>query len=453
LIDSVKCCESPDALSTSLRAPSGYVREAALEQSVKLQLAELLPRIAPLLNDWVQVIRDRARAAVLTLLPFATPRDLLLTLAQVARLHSATRADHREWIAQFEETLLQFVSTDLLAGAVTSPDPGVARACFDLINKRGLLDKEALASIGLRAHQDILIAKQAAHLAAVLAEPARSTLCRLALQSHFGAVKTIALRALLSGEPEADAHEIAMAALSASHSSLRGIAAFWLASRGVDVAAHYRVLLETPNQGAKLLVLAIGMLGVTRSLVELDLVRSFTSSSLSSVRLAAFAAWLKLAPEDKDQLARRAVADPSPAIRKFAVRTIRKGAYVPFDFLYDTLRARGDIRLLLVCCESEKWAGLEAIARTASPMPQDDDNWPRLVSAMRRWASQTGRIFSIPTVRQARFLLGAEASDSLDRLLAGDRQSASLLHDEVSRYCLPVANRDEDDSGRPKSSC
>lgn len=399
-----------------------------------MQLTQLLPEVAVLLNDWVAQVRHAARRAVLTLLPFAAPAELLRTLTQVARLQYATRTDHGEWTAAFEQALLARLDTETVAKGVLSHDVRIARACFQLIKKHQLLSIEGLAALGLRVRQDIVMATHSANLATTLPEPARTEMLQLCLKSHFGPVRAIGLRALLATENDVGAHAVAVASLLDAQSTVRATAASYLCGGGVDVAGHYRSVLQSQQSSAKQRRVCLVALAALRTGGDLALVQSFTGDQLPIVRLAAFMAWLKLAPVDKDRIAQLALADAAPGIRKFAVQAIRRdGAYVPFELIRDTLFRIEDIPLLLRCCIAYKWAGLEVIAKLAADFVNDDPARPQLVAALHAWVRHSGEVYEAAKPEQASFLSSASARRSLERLVGDEQGVLGTLRFELSR--------------------
>jgi hypothetical protein len=82
-------CASAAALIPYIGDSSGYVREAAIRRCVELARPECLGAVAGRLNDWVPQVRQVARTAVMTLMPFAPTAELLATLPLIMGLARA----------------------------------------------------------------------------------------------------------------------------------------------------------------------------------------------------------------------------------------------------------------------------------------------------------------------------------------------------------------------------
>jgi len=191
LLREIAGTDSIPLLSEYARHYSGYVRQAVLERCVELARPELLPVVAERLNDWVPQVRDAARTALMTLLPFVPAAQLMATLPVILRLHSAGRGDYSAWLTKFEQTLLQTVAVSDICAAARSTDIMAARAAVHLLDQYGILEPSALIELILQRSDDIVLALRGMALFEQL-EPARQqALYDTAAHSHFGAVRTI----------------------------------------------------------------------------------------------------------------------------------------------------------------------------------------------------------------------------------------------------------------------
>lgn len=410
---------SVDALSNYARYYSGYVREAAIRRCIDLAQPEMLPLVVERLNDWVPQIRDVARQALLVLLPLVSVGQLLSVLPAMWRLHGVGRGDTSEWLSQFELALIQRVSAAGFVAAAQGADINIARACVQLVHKHRLLGPAALIDLILMRNDDIVLANQAAAMCAELPLEARGAHYRAAAASHFGSVRTTAIRALLTMEGEARM-AIAMDALNDVQSSVRSAAMAYLAPLGFDLRGHYRNMLQQPGLATKQVRIALSALAGLRGKDDVELVKSFLNSGRISIRLAALAAWLKLAEHDKDLTAGKALADAAPGVRRFALQLVRKhGAYLPFATIRTRLKQVGDVELLLLFAESKKWVWLECIARLNLQHGVQDSIKLVLEHSLLEWLRTSGRWYDQPDAGQAAFLSSEPVVASLAALLGG----------------------------------
>lgn len=412
---------------------SGYVREAVLRRCVELALPELLPVVAERLNDWVPQVQRVARMALTTLLPVAPAAKVLGVMPVILRLHSAGRGDHTDWLEQFEQSLLQAVTIDDICLTASGSDIKVARASVHLLDKHKLLDTAALITLILKRNDDIVLAQRAVELCARLDRELQDTFYRAAARSHFGAVRTSALRLLLTAEGEAQ-EQLAISALLDTQSSVRQIAINYLLASGVDVRAHYRGLLLRETLTARHVRVCLTALAALRDAGDIELVQSFQSSEYPSVRLVARAAWFKLNESEKDDIALAAMHDPAVGVRKLAILLVRKhGAYIPFSTICAALEAGGDAACLLQLVAGSKWNWLECLARFGLARGVDAAHKLGVDDALHTWLCST-QWHEQPGKEQVLFLLSEPVAVFFRQLLERSPQRLALLRRYLDQY-------------------
>ncbi len=408
--------DSIPLLSEYTRDYSGYVRQAALKRCVELARPELLPVVAERLNDWVPQVRHAARTALITLLPFVPVTQLMAVLPVILRLHSAGRDDYAEWLEKFEQTLLQTVTVTDICAAARSQDIQTARAAVHMLDKYALLDLSALIALILQRSDDIVLALRGAALCEKLASAEQKVMYRLAARSHFGAVRTVAIRALLQ-MPDVDHLDIAASGLMDVQSSVRSLVCQHLTAAGVDVSSHYRDMLTQPGANAKRLQVSLSMLAALRDSASLPLIKSFARHAHPTVRAAAFLAWFKLVDQDKDAIAMEAMQDASPRVLKFVAQLVlRYGAHIPFPVLLRQLALSEDVVSLMRLAATNRWNMLECVARVCLQRGADEARRLTLDSVLAQAFSRT-QWYGISDQQQRLFLLSAPVMAALGQLL------------------------------------
>jgi hypothetical protein len=406
------------------RDGSGYVREAVLARCVALARPELLAVVAERLNDWVPQVRSAARTALVALLPFVPAPQLMAALPAILRLHSGGRGDYAAWLEEFEHILLQSVTVDDIRAAATGNDLQAARAAVHLLDKHALLEPAAVIELILHRSDDIVLALHGADMCRRLPLAQREALYRVASHSHFGAVRTLAMRALLSTLGD-DRLEIAIAALMDKQSSVRHTAAHYLVAQGFDVAAHYRGLLEQGDATVKRLQMSLIMLAALRDVASLELVQSFVHSAYPALRLTALSAWFKMSERDKDAIALTAMHDASPRVRKFAVQLVlRHGAYIPFSAILQQLAVSEDVVLVMQLAETNRWNWLECAARVCLQRGVEEARRLGLGKAFAKWFASPQ--WQSNSDHEQRFLLLSEPVISAFGQLLSPQQLAGL---------------------------
>ena len=178
----------------------------------------------------------------MTLLPFLPAAQLLAAMPMILRLHGAGRQDYAEWLERFEQTLIETVAVSDIRMAARESHVLVARACVHLLDKYRLIDSPALIALLAERSDDIVLAHRALELCVRLAEAERDAFYLAAVRSHFGAIRTVALKMLLETE-SASREELAIAALLDVQSSVRYVATNYLQATGFDVRARTSSLM------------------------------------------------------------------------------------------------------------------------------------------------------------------------------------------------------------------
>ncbi|PWF45407.1 hypothetical protein C7C56_017850 [Massilia glaciei] len=429
----LSCSEIPHLISYA-KDGSGYVREAAIKRCVALAAPELLPAIVACLNDWVPQVRHAARAASITLLPFIPASHWMAVLPSIHQLLAAGRTDHSVWLATFEGHLLEWLDTDHLVEGVRCGDAKMARACFHILEQHKLITPPELLALALGSRSDIVLSLQAVRMCARMPQHMQPAAYLTALRSHFGAVRTIALSALLAPQCEANAHDIAMGALFDVQSSVRSLAIAFLLKQEVDVGSVYRLALEARST-VKVMQVALTSLASLRRPDDVALFQSFAQDASGPVRLVALASWFKTINADKDLIALAALADDAPRVRKFAIDLVRKhGAYIPMSTARACLAARRDFALLWMFSQSDKWNWIESVALVALAGPHDNLLKPVLADELENWMlAAHSHSFTRPTPEQKSFL-NAPSTRSVLQTLVGtvtpvlDRELALWPH-------------------------
>lgn len=421
-------CNSIDALSVYLRHYNGYVREAALQRAAELASPLLLPAIVERLNDWVPQVRSQAREALRALLPSLDADAILGVLPDMQDLSRAGRTDHASWIAEFEQASIRLLGVPRILDGLRSRHARIARACYRLLDRYDLADVETLIRQVLPHSADIVISRTAAEAIASMPGAMQPALYRLALDSGFGVVRIIALRAVLREESvENDA--LATGMLVDSQAWVRQIAAAYLSKRGIDCGALYAGMLRDAQSGAPVLRAALSGIAGLGDRRFLDCIHTFTTDASGRVRVAAFLAWLHLDPGRKDDIAAEAIASPHRRVRRLALAiTCRHGAYLPLDAALPVLEKYGDIDLMLSFASTEPWTWLETIVRLEPRSRENALLRQQLAGELAHWLNTPSRNYLKPSGAQRALFSRPDTVDALRALTGapGYRREADL---------------------------
>lgn len=418
-------------LQEALHYYSGYFRQAAVERCEELRLDGSLPYVALCLNDWVPQVRHAARKAVLAMLDSASLGDQLATLEIVDRLHHAGRTDHGEWISEFELKFIAVTGHEVLWEGFVNGPRKLARTCFELLRRHALVPVDRLLRLGVASKGDIVLAARSVGYAAQLPPIDSQAILRLALDSHFGSVRRLALQSLLSHD---EAGELASRCLLDKHATVRSLAMNYLGTQGLDLKGFYRQRLHSASSQAEDVRNALLSLALLGSAEDLDAIKDHAGSASVRVRAAAYASWFRLDPAAKDALVLQAFADGAPSMRKFARLLLeRHGAYARFGDLYGVLGPCDDLLDLMFTVRSHKWNWLEAIAMIADNATLEPRLAARLAGELRDWISSERWSRHRPIGNQARELCAPASIQRLEALIAGENDLIAQLREQIIR--------------------
>lgn len=434
IIQEARVANHLDELQPLARHYSGYVREAAIARCVELALPDLFALVAERLNDWVPQVRRLARKALVTMLPFVPPTQVLSALPEILLVHSSGRDDYSSWLHEFEHALLEAVPVEEFIANAKCANIKTARACVHLLKKHSLLGPIELFDLILGRNDDIVLANLAMQYCAELPSDEQILQYKAASRSHFGSVRTIALQKVLEQTGE-NGLQFAKAALGDPQSSVRFVAVGYLRSQGIDVRALYHGLLAAQNLKARKLRILVTALASLQDAADIPHIQSFCTNPDISVRRAAFNSWYKLAPQDRDEIALKALQDTARGVRKFVYQLVcRYGAYISFSRIEEILSRSGDRQMLLMFAEREKWKWIEYIARLSLGLDKVESDALGLGESLERWFVFSVRSFERPSEEQARFLTSPVALSNLERLMPNGRQRIHLMVEEIKEF-------------------
>jgi HEAT repeat protein len=380
-------------------APSGYVREAAVQRLALLGGGSELPPLLVRANDWVQPVRTRALDALHARVVPDYAAHWVRALPLVLRLRGTERGDARPLVDAVLALLRAPASRDDVWKGLHAREPAVRRACFRILLDsgrpwlRGLVD-EALMS------PDETIRKEAAHATAALDDPALGELLPRMLADRFPAVRRVALGLA--------ARRMGAAALPALRDALldrgAGMRSDARAAIGrldpMDFAAFYRahVAPDAPR-----LAEAVSGLGETGTAADAERITPLLDHPRTRVRAGVLRALPWLAGDAAVPALLAAVGDASPAVSRTATDVLRPrvaradaGALAAWMDAAHPAHVRRNALALLAA--RSKWDGIPWILQSCG----DADPLVRTAAReqLTRWRQRFNRSFWQPTPAQ-----------------------------------------------------
>jgi len=400
---------------------SGYVREAAIGRAVELGGSSYLESITERVNDWVPEVRRAATSALLTLLATVPAEHFVSLIPRLRRLMLATRTDHRSWLLEFERRLVEAGGTKAIVAAMTGTDFRLRRAAYLVAVDHQLLSLIETIELGLNSG-DIVLARTAVTLLNRAPASDRARYIDLAAASPFGPVRFAAFNIISGDKSSPDYEPFLWRATLDSQGSLRSAAARLLIERGRDVIGHCGAMLDAGELTARQVRAGLSLLVELHAPEIVPMLTRYAGDARAEIRAHAVALQAKSLPSLKDDIASRALLDPSRIVRKAGVRLCTCGAFVPLGLIKTMLVQHGDRRAALAVCARDKWDNLTCIALITELNVPAENGYPDVKEALRHWIEDRTSSWTKPSGEQRLILSNPEARLRLFDL-AGDRQS------------------------------
>ncbi|HYW14012.1 MAG TPA: hypothetical protein VE871_18755 [Longimicrobium sp.] len=385
-------------------APSGYVREAAVQRLALLGDGGELPPLLVRANDWVQPVRTRALDALHARVVPDYAAQWVRALPLVLRLRGTERGDARPLVDAVLGLLRTPDARDAVWKGMHMPDSFIRRACLRILLDAGVpglhaVIRDALASPDERLRQGA--AQAAASLdEKALDEGALDALLPRMLADRFPAVRRVALGLA--------ARRMGAAALPALRHALLDRGAGMRADARtaierldpMDFAAFYRahVAPDAPR-----LAEAVSGLGETGTAADAEHITPLLGHGRTRVRANGLRALFRLAGDAAVPALLAAVGDASPAVSRTATDVLRPrvarvdaGALAAWMGAENAAHVRRNALALLAA--RSKWDGVPWILQSCG----DADPLVRTAAReqLTRWRQRFNRSFWQPTPAQ-----------------------------------------------------
>lgn len=401
---------------------SGYVREAAISRAVELGGSSFLESITKRVNDWVPEVRRAATNALLTLLATVPAEHFVLLIPRLRRLMAAMRTDHRSWLFDFEQRLVEAGGAAAIIAAMGGTDFRLKRAAFMVAVDHQLLSVTESTKLGLRSG-DIVLAQHAMTQLDRVPVSERTLCIDLAAASPFGSIRFAAFNLISKDQSSAGFEPFLWRTLFDSQGSLRSAAARLLVERGHDVPGGCSTLLDSGELTTRQIRAGLSLLVEYRAPEVGPMLARYASDARAAIRAHAIALQAKASPSIKDEIASRALLDPSRKVRKVGVHLCACGAFVSLDLIETMLVQRQDRHAALAVCARDKWDSLVCIALITELHAPTGSSDADIRYALRNWIGDPTSSWTKPGVEQ-RMILSTPAVGSRLLDLAEDRHPA-----------------------------
>ncbi|NUP46070.1 MAG: hypothetical protein HOW97_01970 [Catenulispora sp.] len=324
--------DSLPALMVKALMADGRLREPAVRLLAEAESVAALPVLGLRAADWVPIVRDVARGAILRRLEDDPDGAALAALAPMAFL-VAGRQQGGWLLDEVTRRLREPAAGPVVSQLLGSSDAELRRAAYQVLTELGKLTLEQAIQAAVRDRDIVIRSRTAAYAGRLAVETDSLTAARQLLASRTPLVRAEALQALNRlGDLDA-----VRSALVDRSSLVRGTARFYLRPHGVDFPAVYRLRLGEGGDAVTPYTVA-GLVEVG-SADDTELFWSLVRHPIARVRVEALRGLQAFAPAiNGDDLLALVAGDPSAAVvRQAAATIIARDVVLDTDRLLDLL--------------------------------------------------------------------------------------------------------------------
>jgi hypothetical protein len=383
--------------------PSGRVRESAVRALDNTQTGNELPFLIVRLNDWVDVVAERARDAVSRRMDQTWAREWAHNLPLVQRLAAATRRNQREFVDDVYAVLRKLPSGDALDAMLSLDDQSARRTAFRLAREGATgAERVALVERALRERVPAIRFDALRDACESFDNDTLAPIVDAARGDAFMPIRRRALEASIERYPELAVSRARDALLDASP-AMREVGRRTVAQREptTSVAQFYREQLV--GGSVSQLVPVIAGLGETGQVSDAELVSPFVADTRPRVRREAIRSLGRLAALANASTITSALMDSSAKVVRAACEVVKAN---PSLVDYETVRTlvedapftHSRIQALRLSSSLGKWANLQLLleaARTSDPAVGAE-----VRKQVGVWLATANARSTVPTTRQ-----------------------------------------------------
>jgi len=406
--------------------PSGFVRQAAIEELASEETGESLPFILLRTTDWVEPVRQVARNTLLEKLSHPNLGQLDKCLPLVFRMRNALR---HQPLAIFEEIERAVASSNdhILADGYANTSPAFLRYRFKLAKQYGRLALDRLidtasasSNIGVRLLACDWIAEPATE------QKIRDKYGQVFLRDKVPLVRVRAFWRIANADPEKYSLQIEHALMDPSAAVQDTARGAWRLLLHRDALAFYRSAISHADKPAAIVAALRGL----RSEGKLDdesSARRFLKHESAKVRKEALRTLVAWNAADAPDLLREALQSASPSYSKEAASLLSArpnllSISLVKDLLFNPRHPDARKVAIWLFASMPKWSSLPLILEAYSISSYRE----RAYMAFKDWNKHYNRNQSAPSKMEAREAVKAFSAIA-DSPLSKNRDLVSII--------------------------
>lgn len=305
------------------RSYSGYSREAAVVDLWRYPSRESVEALIPRVNDWVNVIQERAKESLIRMLSERSAHHFIFHLDKIFHLLKCYRGDHRLFVEEIVNRLTAF--THQLEAGLNIDNPRSAVICAKLLVKQHAIHRTSLVAL-IQKSKYARVRIQGLRLLSKDPNAEELELVELFLNDKSSVIRRDALRIIVR-EKSDNAEALLKSFLLDKHAVVRSFVLFNLKKQNIDCTPFY--IRHLSSEDAALQRIAIW--GVTELFAKsaLEKVKPLLESEYPSVRALAFrSCYVLMDNKELEGLYLKMLRDSSRRVIKECGQAYAKGSFI-----------------------------------------------------------------------------------------------------------------------------
>lgn len=379
--------------------PSGFFREKATIGLAGLHSGEEIPFLIIRLNDWVEVVREKAKQSIEDRIAPSSAIHFLKSYPFLKRLENTGRGTHGIIIQKVTAQIS--LDRKIMDQGLVATDPETRRFSFEIAANSSMFELDDIKEALLREPVGTIRLYALRSVEKKISLPRDISFIHALIDDRFTPVQRLALDILCSRSMENTQNILKEKALS-EKSGVRQTARYYLKKGDVaDPAEIYRKALVERTGGA--LIGAIRGIGEVGEKQDADALKAFLQSHGINVLRSAIGSIASLDSEDMLSTLLPFVSDSRPGVSREAAQAVKSRCMeIDLDWLNGLARESSHLHvkknIFKILLAADNWISLPFILEACS---SENPTIRELANkGLERWLTESNRYFIQPTLEQ-----------------------------------------------------
>lgn len=396
--------------------PSGFLREKATVGLAGIHSGKEIPFLIIRLNDWVAVVREKAKQAIEDRIAGSSAIHFLKSYPFLKRLEKTGRATHGPIV----QKVANLISLDrkVMDQGLVDPDLETRRLSFEIVANSSLFDLDDIKKVVLREPVGTIRLFALRSVEKRLFLPQDRSFILALIDDRFAPVQRLALDMLCSRSLE-NTQDILKEKILSEKSGVRQTARYYLKKGNLTnpIEIYRRALVERKDVALIGAIRGIGEIGEKK---DVESLKDFLQSKSIKVLRSAIGSIASLNSEDMLNTLLPFVSDSRPGVSREAATAVKMRCMeIDLDWLnglaHESSHLHVQNNIFKILLSADHWVSLPFILEAcASANPTIRELAKK---GLERWLTESNRYFIQPTaeLKAKAKAFFSKYSDSVDQ--------------------------------------